>query len=159
MGAISGWTNPPAIYGVAYTVAIIITYSGWIAFSLYASLLAGKDPLHATRQVLELQYLFLFPMTAGAILLSPYLVRLFNPIYASAYPILIVLAFSSALASISMTFDNVISGTDTIDADKDANFSAYLQSKIFLVSKINIGLAIGYVCSIAVIGFRHCQRG
>ena len=151
VAAIAASLLPVAIFGAAYTLASVISYSGTIASGLYAGLLSGRDPRHSTMQVLELQYLFLFPMTAGEIVLATPLMHLLNKSYAIGGSILIVLAISQALYSISQTFDNVISGTDRIDAEGKASFSAYLKSKIFLVSKINLLIGLGYLAAVAII--------
>ena len=142
---------PIAVYGAAYTLASVISYSGMIATGLYAGLLSGRDPGSSTLQVLELQYIFLFPMTAGEIVLATPLMHLLNKSYASGYLVLMILALSQALYSISLTFDNVISGTDKTDAEGKADFSAYLKSKMFLISKINLGIGLAYLAVVALV--------
>ncbi|MHB8567575.1 MAG: hypothetical protein ACYC7D_13660 [Nitrososphaerales archaeon] len=153
VGALTASTLPLAIYGVAFTLASVISYSGSIAAGLYAGLLAGKDPQHSTTQVLELQFLFLFPMTAGEIIMAAPLMHLLKPIYASGAPILMILALSQALLALSLTFDNIIAGTDTTDASGRADFASYLKSRMFFLSKVNVGIGIAYLIAVAVIAF------
>ncbi|MDA4130284.1 MAG: hypothetical protein OK457_05900, partial [Thaumarchaeota archaeon] len=148
---ISGSTIPLAFYGAAYTLAGVITYSGFLSTGLYAGILSGRDPNTHTAQVLELQYLFIFPMVIGEIILARPLLNLLNPSYTSGVPILIILSIGAALLSIGQTFDSVILGTDTTDAQKESNFSIFLKSKMFLLSKINLGISIGYLASVALI--------
>ena len=90
-------------------------------------------------------------MTAGEIVLATPLMHLLNKSYASGSPVLMILALSQAFYSISLTFDNVISGTDKTDAEGKANFSAYLKSKMFLISKINLGIGIAYLAIVALV--------
>ncbi|MCL4517832.1 MAG: hypothetical protein M1587_01385 [Thaumarchaeota archaeon] len=144
-------TLPIALYGAAYVFGAIITYSGWLAAGLYAGLLSGKDPSKSTSQVLEIQYAFILPMVIGEIVLATRLLHLLNPLYTTAAPILIALAIASAFAALSQTFDNVITGTDTTDSLNTADFSLYIRSKLFLVAKINIVLASGYLVFIGVL--------
>ncbi len=149
-------TVPLALYGGAAVFANVITYSSVLASGLYAGILAGRDPRDATKQVLELVYIFLFPMTIGIIILSHDLLNLLSSTssnYAAAVPILTILAIGSAFSSLSMMFDNVISGTDTTDTTDKTSFSVYSKSKLFLLSKINIGLAITYLVSIGIIAY------
>jgi len=146
-------TLPLAVFGAAFTLASVISYSGSIATGLYAGLLSGRDPLHSTSQVLELQYLFLLPMTVGEIILATPLMNLLRQDYASGAAILMILSLSQALLALSLTFDNVISGTDKTDADGKAGFEAYLRSRMFLVSRINLSIGAVYLVSVALISF------
>lgn len=146
-------TLPLAVFGAAFTLASVISYSGSIATGLYAGLLGGRDPRRSVAQVLELQYLFLLPMTVGEIILATPLMHLLNKNYASGGPILVILSLSQALLAVSLTFDNVISGTDTTDAEGKTNFDAYLKSKMFFVSKINLTVGSIYLCIVGLIAF------
>lgn len=150
---ITGSTLPLAYYGVSFTYGTIITYSGWIAYGLYAGILSGVDPEKSTNQVLELQYLFVIPMVIGELVLSYRLLHLFKPIYVSAVPILLVLTIASALSAMSQTFDRVITAIDTTDASTTTSMSFYLKSKLFLIAKINIVLSVLYLSSVALISF------
>ena len=150
VGLLTGSANPLAIYGAAVTIATVLTYSSVIASGLYASILGGKDPRQSTNQVLELQYLFTLPMLAGVIILSHDLLSLLKPVYTQAVPILIVLAFGAALFSFSLSFDTIVTGTDTTDASREADFALYSKSKMFLISKINIVLAAGYLAVVTI---------
>ena len=152
VAVVTGSTIPLAQYGAAFIYSAIITYSGYIAYGLYAGILAGADPRRSTTQVLELQYLFMIPMVLGEIILSYKLLHLFksNGIYVVAVPILIILAIASAFSALSQTFDNVITAVDTTDASNTTQFSVYLKSKLFLVAKINIIISVVYLTCITI---------
>jgi O-antigen/teichoic acid export membrane protein len=150
VAVVTGSTIPLALYGVAFTYGTIITYSGWIAYGLYAGILAGVDARRSTTQVLELQYLFIVPMVLGEILLSHRLLYLFKPIYVAAAPILVILAIAGAFSAMSQTFDNVITAVDTTDATTTTQLSVYLESKLFLVAKINIIVSSAYLAAVAL---------
>ena len=149
VGSLTASTLPLAVYGVALTLASVISYSGFMATGLYASLLSGKDPRHSIRQVLELQLLFLFPMTVGEIVIAGPLMHLLNKAYESGALILVVLAIAQALMALSTTIDNVISGTDTTDASGKADFASYLRSKMFFISKVNISVGVAYLLAVS----------
>lgn len=148
---ITGSTIPLALYGVAFTYGTIITYSGWIAYGLYAGILGGVDPKKSANQVFELQYLFMIPMVIGEIVLSYRLLHLFKAVYTVAVPILLVLAIASAFSAMNQTFDNVITAIDTTDATENTDLSLYMKSKLFLIAKINIVLSIAYLASVSII--------
>ena len=138
-------------YAAALVFASVITYSNWIAYGLYAEILSGIDPKETARQVLELQYIFTVPMVIGEIILAYPLLHLFKQDYVQAVPILIILAVASAFNAFSLTFDNIITGSDRTDATDKADFSTYLKSKLFLVAKINIGLSTTYVLIVSIL--------
>ena len=150
VAVITGSTIPLALYGAAFTYGTIITYSGWIAYGLYAGILGGVDPKKSTNQVFELQYLFMIPMVIGEIVLSNRLLHLFNVTYTEAVPILLVLSIASAFAAMSQTFDNVITAIDTTDATENTAFSFYMKSKLFLIAKINLILSVAYLASVSI---------
>ncbi len=148
---ITGSTIPLALYGAAFTYGSIVTYSGWIAYGLYAGILGGVDPKKSANQVFELQYLSIIPMVLGEIVLSYRLLHLFKAAYTTAVPILVVLAVASAFSAMSQTFDNVITAIDTTDATENTGFAFYRKSKLFLIAKINIILSISYLVSVSVL--------
>lgn len=139
-----------AFYTAAFTYGSIIAYSNWIAYGLYAGILAGIDPRKSANQVLELQYLFTIPMVIGEIVLAYPLLHLFKLDYTAAVPILFISAIACALNAFSMTFDNIITGTDTTDAANKAEFSLYLKSKLFIVSRINLVISFAYLVAVSV---------
>ncbi|MDA4111214.1 MAG: hypothetical protein OK439_01645 [Thaumarchaeota archaeon] len=147
---ITGSTIPLALFGAAFTYGAIVSYSNWIAFGLYAGILAGVDPKKSANQVLELQYLFTIPLVIGEILLAFPLLHLFKADYTQAVPILIILAVAYALNSFSLTFDNIISGTDITDVSNRVDFSLYLKSKIFQVARINIVITAAYLVILSI---------
>jgi len=138
-----------AFYTAAFTYGAIVTYSNWIAYGMYAGVLSGIDPEKSANQVLELQYVFTIPMVIGEIVLAYPLLHLFKQDYTAAVPILLILAVASALNSFSLTFDNIITATDTTDAANKADFSLFLKSKLFLVAKINVIISISYLVTVS----------
>lgn len=151
VAVMTGSTIPIALYGVSFVYATIITYTSWIAYGLYAGLLGGLDPRKSSNQVLELQYLFIIPMVLGELILPYRLLHLFRADYTIAVPILLILAIASPMNALSLTFDNIIIGTDTTDASTTSSFSVYTKSKLFLIAKINIVVSSAYLISIATI--------
>ncbi|MGA2876012.1 MAG: hypothetical protein ABSE82_10810 [Nitrososphaerales archaeon] len=150
VAVITGSTIPLALYGAAFSYGTIVTYSGWIAYGLYAGILGGVDPKKSTNQVFELQYLFMIPMVIGEIVLSYRLLHLFKAVYTEAVPILLILSIASAFCAMSQTFDNVITAIDTTDATENTAFSFYMKSKLFLIAKINLILSVAYLASVSI---------
>ncbi|MHB1908966.1 MAG: MATE family efflux transporter [Nitrososphaerales archaeon] len=149
-------TDLLGLFSAATIIAMIGTYSSFLSSGLYPTILAGRDPQKASNQIIELQLFFLFPMLVGEAVLAPQLLDLLNPKssppYSSAVPILLVLVIWSAVSSFQFIFDSIISGSDTTDKSESATFSHYLKSKLFLLSKINLLAATGYMAFLIVIG-------
>ncbi len=146
-------TIPLAYYGSALAVAGTIGAASVLSAGLYPYILSGKDPTQSTNQTLELQAMFTVPAMIGAMVLSRDILHMLNPAYVAASPILYILSISMFFATIQGTFDNVVTGSDTVDLNENVGFSAYLRSKIFLMTKINLGLALAYLAGIFAIGF------
>jgi len=156
-GAIS--KNVIAFYAAAFAYASIITYSSWIAYGLYAGILSGIDARKSANQILELQYLFTAPMVLGEIILASPLLHIFKQNYSLAAPVLTILAVASAFNAISLTFDNIITGTDTTDTSSDASFSTYLGSKMFFVAKINLAISVVYLVAVSFVSYLFSSGG
>jgi O-antigen/teichoic acid export membrane protein len=148
---VTGSQIPLAYYGAALTVSYIVAYSGWLTSGLYINILAGKDSKSSTSQIFELQLLFIMPMALGGIILSTDILKVFHHNYALAWPILVVLAVGAAFSAVATTPETVIMGTDMSDLSERTDFSLYLKSKLFFLSKLNIGLALGYVLGVGIL--------
>ena len=153
VGVLTGSTNILALYGAALIFGNVVNYSGAIASGLYPSILSGKDPSESTNQIFELQLIFLFPMVLGAIVLREQLLNLLNSEYTSGAFILVIITIGAIFSSLQSIPDSVIAGSDTTDVNEKANFASYLKSKLFLLSKINLGLAVAYLISVAIAAY------
>jgi O-antigen/teichoic acid export membrane protein len=153
ISAFTGSLNLLALYGAAVVISTATGYSSFLGQGLYPSILAGGDAKTATKQVFELQLLFLCPMILGAIFLRSQLLRLLNPAYVAAVDVLVILAIANIFESLQNLFEYTLTASDTTDAAENVNLGAYLKSKLFLVSKINLSLAGAYLAALLLIGF------
>ncbi|MGI0081338.1 MAG: hypothetical protein ACRECH_17160, partial [Nitrososphaerales archaeon] len=145
-------TIPLAFYGAAFTIAGVVGSASVLTAGLYPYILSGKEPTQATNQTIELELVFAVPAVIGSILLSNQVLYLLNPAYVVARPILYVLSISAFFSLIQGTLDNVVTGSDTVDTQDKITLSAYLNSKIFLMTKLNIGFSAAYLAGIVGIG-------
>jgi O-antigen/teichoic acid export membrane protein len=152
IAAFTGSANLLAFYSAALVISTVTGYSGFLGQGLYPSVLAGADAKVATKQVLELQLFFLLPMALGGIFLRVPLLHLLNPVYTSASVILIVLVIGSGFDSLQGLFESTISASDTTDKAEKVSFKNYLESKLFILSRINLSIASAYLAALAVIG-------
>ncbi|MEM1514804.1 MAG: hypothetical protein QXH24_01960 [Candidatus Bathyarchaeia archaeon] len=121
-----------AYYGASYTIASLVTYSSSLAFALYPKLLAGTRSEDITVSM-KMVLMFALPMFLGIIVLSSDLLSILNPVYSVASPILIILALSSLIVSVSSIFESIIIGTEDFDAAARISFKRAFKSKIFLL--------------------------
>ncbi len=152
IAALTGSANLLAYFAAAVVISTITGYSAYLGQGLYPSVLAGADPKRATKEVLELQLLFLFPMILGGIFLRMQSLNLLNHVYAVASGVLLVLVIGSGFDAAQSLFEYTISASDTTDRDEAVNLSNYRHSKLFILSRINLSLAGAYLGSLAVVG-------
>ncbi len=156
--AFIGTTLPLAFFNAANTFASVSLYSSFLATGLYPSILSGKDPSKSTSQILEIQLMILAPILTGTLILGSKLLNILNSkqgTYVQVFPVLLVLVFSAAFFSFGPTLEGVIMGSDRTDVAETVEQRNFLNSRLFLLAKINIVGGIAYIASIAAIGIAH----
>jgi hypothetical protein len=127
-------------YLAATTIANIITYSFFLSFALYPKLLIENSTEDITTS-LKTVLMFAMPMTAGAIALSDSYLSILNVIYKEVAPVLIVLAVSAFIQTISQFFLSVLFGLEKIDDTAKIPLQKLVKSRLF------IALSLPYVQS------------
>jgi O-antigen/teichoic acid export membrane protein len=142
-----------AYFSIAQVASSASEYSSYLAGGLYPSVLAGSDPKVATKNVFELQLIFLCPLVLGTILLRTQILNLINYNYiAPVSGILVILTIGGIFDSLQSLFESTISGTDKTDAKENVRMSDYLQSRLFWISRINLFMASAYLGALVVLG-------
>jgi O-antigen/teichoic acid export membrane protein len=136
-------------FGTARVISSVVGYSDGLAYGLYPSILSGDDPKQKTSYVLELQLMIIGPMLIGAIVLGHRLLVLFNPTYTPGTLMIIPLAFSYVFYSLRPLVEGVIMGSEKVDIGEKMSLKQYFQSKLFLISKIDLLTSAGYIFVIA----------
>jgi len=117
-------------YGVAMSIANVITYSSFLAFALYPKLLAERKHEDITAS-LKMVLMFAIPLTAGAIALADSYITLFRVEYPDAAPVLIVLAIDALILTISGIYSSVLFGVETFDERAKISFKELAKSRLF----------------------------
>jgi hypothetical protein len=120
-----------AYYGAANTIAHIIGYSSFLAYALYPRLLSKSDPQDVSTS-LKLVFMFMIPMTAGAITLSNSYLTILKKAYRPATPVLTLLAVNTLCTTLSSVFGTIVSGTEKLDAKAKIPFRELIRSRLFL---------------------------
>jgi O-antigen/teichoic acid export membrane protein len=119
-------------YGVAAQIASVITYTSFLAFALYPKLLAEKSSEDITTS-LKMVLMFAIPMTAGAIMFADSYMTIMDIVYKDAWPVLVMLAVNSFVATMSTFFSSVLFGVERVDEKAKISFSELIKSRLFIV--------------------------
>ena len=124
-----------AYYAAAAAVAGIVGRAGRISQALYPKLLAEGSSDHISENFTWVMY-FAIPLLIVVALFSRHAVFLLNPEYAGVWAAAVLLALNSLAHVLIIFFQQVLTGTDTVDVDERPHASALLKSRLFLVGTI-----------------------
>jgi hypothetical protein len=134
-------------YQVAFTVASVVGYSLWLAFSLYPLLLqGGSDRLPSVS--LEFSMLFAIPMAAGCATLAGPIMAIYGSKYLPGTLGLAILALMFVFTTASGIVDQALLGTDKVDEEERPKFQSLLRSNLLFVPAANILYAVVYLVSL-----------
>jgi len=119
-------------YGAAAQIATVITHSSFLAFALYPKLLAEKNSEDITT-ALKMVLMFAIPMTVGAIALSNSYIIIMKEEFKDAWPVLVILAANSFVATMSAFFSSVLFGVERVDEKAKISFRELIKSRLFIV--------------------------
>lgn len=137
-------------FATATIVTSVVGGVGVIAYGLYPSVLSGEDPAKRTSDVLELELMILGPMLVGVTVVGERSLYLFQPVYTPANIVILPLAISFGFYSLRFLLEGVIMGSERADIDEKMTFRSYIRSKLFLVSKIDLVTASGYLLAVVI---------
>ena len=131
----AGSTIPVAMFRVAHALSSVILYSTSFSSALYPRVLAKKEK-RDIEETIKLSTMFVFPMTAGLIVMAKPLLCIFGVKYLPAYNILLALSATFLVFSFTQIFEAVILGAEEVDLNKKAGFKEYLKSKLFILPTV-----------------------
>jgi len=119
-------------FGAARQIAMIITYSSFLAFALYPKLLTDKKT-EDVETSLKMILMFAIPMVAGVLALPDSFLTLLQVKYADAVPVLIVLTIDAFILTLSTFLNFILFGLEKVDEKATISFKELTKSKLFLV--------------------------
>jgi O-antigen/teichoic acid export membrane protein len=137
-------------YQAAFSVALIVGYSGSLSYALYPLLLKGAGD-KTIGVLFDFMMLFGIPMAIGAAVLSPQLLFLLSKRYVSMAIPLAILAFSALAGAVGTLVDRSLMGKESSDLAVEDRFKKLLKSNIFFDAVANLGYSTLYVASVALI--------
>jgi len=119
-----------AIWTAVMVVSAMITHVSTISKAVYPKLLGDKDT-HYLRDNISLLFFFNFLMTGIIIIFAKPALYALNPIYADAYPVVIILAINHFFVVLTTVSIQNLGGIENIDLDEKATLRNYIRSKLF----------------------------
>lgn len=117
---------------VAIMISVLISSSGLVTIAIYPKLLQGVKGRYLGDNLVHL-FFFVIPFTGLIISLSRPTLFLLNPVYEIAIPIVIIVALTYFLRTLSGVFQNYLRGMESVDTYEKSGFKDYLKSKLFYV--------------------------
>lgn len=126
-----------SVLGIAYfsaslAIASLAAQSSTIAQALGPKLLAKGDLRHIPNNLTLMMY-FGIPLLGISILFSKAGLFALNPLYESAYIIVIFLSFKTFFFTLNYTLHNILASLETVDVEEKPKFSQLRKSLLFII--------------------------
>ncbi|MGD0476640.1 MAG: hypothetical protein ABSB29_00550 [Nitrososphaerales archaeon] len=141
------------VYQPAFTVASVVGYSYFLAYSLYPLLLrGGNENLPAI--TIEFLLLFSIPMAVGGVVLAQPILQVFGPEYMAGSLGLSILSVMFLFQAVSWTVDQTLLGTEKVDVGSEKGFKSLVRSNLLYVPLVSMCAALVYLVGMfAVLSF------
>jgi O-antigen/teichoic acid export membrane protein len=141
------------VYQPAFTVASVVGYSYFLAYSLYPLLLRGGDE-KLPAIIIEFLLLFSIPMAVGGVVLAQPILHVFGAKYMAGSLGLSVLSVMFLFQAVSLTVDQTLLGTEKVDVGSEKGFKSFVKSNLLYVPLVNMCAALVYLAGMfAVLSF------
>ncbi|MGD1054547.1 MAG: hypothetical protein ABR867_00480 [Nitrososphaerales archaeon] len=146
------------VYGPAFTVASIVGYSYFLAYSLYPLLLrGGNEDLPAI--IMEFLLLFSIPMAVGGVVLAQPVLHLFGTKYMEGSLGLSILSVMFLFQALSVTVNQTLLGSEKVDVGGEMGFRNFMKSNLVYVPMVDMCAALVYLAGMyAVLSFAFSYR-
>ena len=127
---ITGSVMGLAIWTAVIAISAMITRVSTISWAVYPKLLGDTDT-HYLRDNMSLLFFFNFLMTGLIITFAKPALYALNPIYAHAFPVVVILAINSFFVVLTTISIQNLGGIENIDLNEKATLRNYIHSKLF----------------------------
>ena len=141
---ITGSVLGVAFYSASLSIAAIVAHSGMISQALYPKLLAKGGFDHINENFIRLLY-FAIPLVGLVIVFSGPGLYALNPKYLVASQIVILLSLRTFFYVLNASFNQILIGMETVDAENDRTSHRLVKSKLFFIPTITNIHSILYI--------------
>lgn len=137
-------TSPLGYLTALGLVGSAIAMSGSLAAGLYPRMLqspSSKD----VEAALSFTMMLAVPASVGAVALGEGLLNILRPEYASAAPLLPMIALGSVLAIVNSIAEAAIVGGERVDYKSEVRWREVVESGLFLVPTVNLASSTAYL--------------
>jgi O-antigen/teichoic acid export membrane protein len=139
----------PAYWGVSIAVSSLVGHSFNISHGLYPKLLANSKTVIAEINLQRTMF-FAIPLLAVSIIFAKPMLHILNPIYIDAVMIVYFLSLRGFVSVPLNIFYNVLSAYEKIDTQKNAKFTEFLHSKLFLIPTLQHIQSSAYIVTLVL---------
>jgi O-antigen/teichoic acid export membrane protein len=147
VAAVGFGTTNVGYYQVAFTIASVVGYSTFLAFSLYPLLLRGGNERLPGLSI-EFSLLFALPMAVGCVVLAGPIMLLFGGRYLPGVTGLEILGVTFVFTTVSSILDQTLLGIERVDLADKPGFRALARSNLLFVPMVNIAYGVSYVAGL-----------
>lgn len=139
-----------AYWSAAFAITGIVSVVGLITRPTYSKLLhEGHDKNFLSENLRQLYY-FGIPVVSLVIVFAKPGIFILNPIYELAIPIVVIMSIQVFLGVLNRNFQELITGIEKVDVDKNSTFRDYIKSKLFFMPTILLIKNLTYAIILAI---------
>jgi O-antigen/teichoic acid export membrane protein len=139
-----------AYWSAAFAITGMITGISLITRPTYSKLLFEGEGKNFLSENLRQLFYFGIPVVSLIIVFAKPGIFILNPIYELAVPIVIILSIQVFLGVLNRNFQELITGVEKVDVEKNATLKNFLKSNLFLMPTILLIKNSSYVILLAV---------
>ena len=146
---ISGSILGIAFWTASAVLASVISTSGLISRGMYPKLLENKGTIFLRDNIVHISY-FGIIFTISVITFAKPGLFVLNPLYESAYPVVLLLAIEGFIVVLINSFQSALIGIENVDRYTSSTFRDYAKSNLFFVNTLRLIQTIFYVSIFAI---------
>lgn len=134
---VSGSILGLAFWSASIAITMLTAQAASISTSVYPKLLQEDNKEYVKTNLTHLFY-FAIPFVALSIVFAREALFALNPIYETAYIVVIFLSLQMFFGVLSRTFQSFLMGIEKVDLDEKSSFKNYVKSKLFFLPTVRL---------------------
>jgi len=126
-----------AFWSASIAITMLTAQAASISTSVYPKLLQEDNKEYVKTNLTHLFY-FAIPFVVLSIIFAREALFTLNPIYETAYLVVIFLSIQMFFGVLSRTFQSFLMGIEKVDLDEKSTFKNYIKSKLFFLPTVKL---------------------